>query len=87
MVSCPYYAEHFQCTLGKFVYKLKQTLPEIFDNIFTVNNEIHHHNTSQRGNLHIEHKVKKLENVKTRYQGTEIWNSTPTNIQEYNLSV
>ncbi len=35
-----------------------------------------------KGNLHVQHKVKKLEKLKTRHQGTEIWNSTPTNIQE-----
>ncbi len=70
--------------IAKFVYKHQtDTLPEIFDIIFTVNNEIHNHNnTRQRGNLNVEHKVKKLENLKTRHQGTEIWNSTPTNIQD-----
>ncbi len=73
----------YKLGIAKFVYKHQtDTLPEIFDNIFTVNNEIHHHNTRQRGNLHVEHKVKKRENLKTRHQWTEIWNATPTNIQE-----
>ncbi len=57
-------------------------LPEIFNNISTVNNDIHHYNTKQRDNLHVEHKVKKLENLESRHQGIEIWNSIPTNIQE-----
>ncbi len=72
----------YKLCIPKFVYKHQtDTLPEIFNNIFTVNNEIHNHNIRQRGNLHIDHKMKKLENL-TRHQGTEIWNATPTNIQE-----
>ncbi len=58
-----------------------------------VNNEIHHHydNNKQSGNLHIEHKVKKLDSMKTRHQVTEILNISHSlifrNVKPSNLSV
>ncbi len=58
----------YKLDIAKFVYKHQtNTLPEIFDNIFTVNNEIYHHNTRQRGNLHIEYeKAGEFENKTSR---------------------
>ncbi len=47
----------YKLGIAKFVYKHQtDTISEIFDNIFIVNNEIHNHNTRQSGNLHVEHK-------------------------------
>ena len=72
----------YKLSIAKFVYKQKnQILPEIFNNLFTENYEIHNHNTRQCGKLHVGHQKTKLESLKTKHQGTEIWNSIPSTIQ------
>ncbi len=67
----------------KFVYKQKNgLLPEIFENLFRENNQIHYsYNTRQNKNIHVRHSENKYSKMTTEQQGTNIWNSIPVLIR------
>jgi len=72
----------YRLNVAKFVYKQKNNLlPEIFNNLYIENNQIHTHNTRQRNNLHLKHPENKYGKLKIEHQGTEIWNSLPLKIR------
>ncbi len=67
----------YKFSIAKFVYKQrKHILPNIFDKLFTENCNIHSHNTK-----HVEFPRNKCGQLKTKYQGTIIWNDILENIK------
>ncbi len=65
----------FKYNAAKFVYKQKNgLLPEIFENLFIENNQIHSYNTKQNKNIHVRLSENKYSKMTTEQQGTNIWN-------------
>ncbi len=65
----------YKINTDKFVYKQKNGPPEIFNNIFKENNQIHSHNAQQTNNIHHKHIENKNGKITTENHGTIIWNS------------
>ena len=72
----------YKICIAKFVYKQKNgLLPEIFDNLFKENNQVHSHNTRQINNIHHKRTRNNYGQITTENQGTNIWNSIPVEIR------
>jgi hypothetical protein len=57
-------------------------LPEIFENVFLANSQLHSHNTRQSQNIHLSHVENKYGQLKIKHQGALIWNSLPIKIRK-----
>jgi hypothetical protein len=67
--------EIFSYQVSCFVFQHNNNLlPQPIASLFTVNSEMHHHNTRQKHNLHFA--FNKLS-FSIRSQGPKIWNSIP----------
>ena len=65
----------FNYQVSCFVFQhTNNLLPQPVASLFTLNSEMHHHNTRQRHNLHVT--INKLS-FSFRSQGPKIWNSIP----------
>ena len=67
----------------KFTHKQQNNdTPDIFNDVFTVNNTLHQHSTRQEYNLNIP--LPKTENDKKKisYRGPTLWNSIPRKIRD-----
>ncbi len=75
----------YKINIAKFVFKHQnESLPDIFKDLFTENSNIHSHNTRQSRKLHIDYPKNKFGKLKTKHQGTIIWNAIPPRIQNSN---
>jgi hypothetical protein len=57
----------------------KGNLPTFFDNYFTLNSEIHKHNTRSTNLIHKKGNRTNYGKFSIKYTGTEIWNGIPKN--------
>ena len=72
----------YKLFINKFIFKQHNNmLPNIFGDIFTLNNTIHHHDTRQSMKIHKVNPTNKIGQMKTAYQATLIWNSVPSNLR------
>ena len=63
--------------ISTFMFKFyHKDLPNIFQNMFTYNNEIYSHNTRQYSELHVPIIRCELTKMSIRYAGVIIWNKT-----------
>ena len=68
--------------VSKFVHKQRNNkTPQIFNNLFTENKEIHTHNTRQSHNLATQIGTTQLSQKTIKYRGPRIWNSIPMKIR------
>ena len=68
-----------------FMYRcLHNLLPAYFCDMFTINANIHLHNTRQKNNLHIVSHRLNTRKFTIRFQGPLIWNSINTDIRNSN---
>ena len=58
-------------------YYHKGSLPEIFQNYFTLNNCVHHYNTRRDTHLHVPVGNTTFGQRCTAYRGGKLWNSLP----------
>jgi hypothetical protein len=66
----------------KFVQKQRNgKVPDTFNNLFTVNAEVHNHNTRQALNLTIPQPRNELSKQKLNYNGPVLWNQLPAKIR------
>jgi hypothetical protein len=71
--------EIFSYQVSCFIFQHNNNLlPQPIASLFTVNSEMHHHNTRQKHNLHFT--FNKLS-FSIRSQGPKIWNSIPYTIR------
>ena len=60
-----------------FVYNQQNNkTPNIFENYFIENKEVHEHNTRQSHNLHITRPINSMGKKQIKYRGTNLWNDT-----------
>lgn len=70
-----------------FMYKYHHSsLPGMFDNFYTMNNDIHYHNTRQQNALHVPTAHSTLGSKVVRYTGVKIYNYF-TKIIDYNCTI
>jgi len=63
-------------------YRHLDILPDIFRNYFTRNTMIHHHNTRQHTDLHINRVHSSKGQKSFKYKGCSIWNGLPDSLKE-----
>ena len=74
------------CLVHKFYYNNNQ-LPIIFSNLFTLNTEIHSHNTRSLNNLHLPSVDNSCGTRCVQFNASRLWNNLPKKlktIQNYN---
>jgi len=65
-----------------FVYRYhKDKLPEIFNNCFMFNNEIHNYNTRSASNIHLPRVDTGYGQRSVCYVGVSLWNSLPDDLK------
>ena len=65
----------YQFRVGMFMFKYnKHDLPPVFDNLYTINNEIHQYSTRLATRIHIPKVRTNLLKHTIRYAGAIIWN-------------
>ena len=68
----------YKLSVLKIVHRQQNNLlPNIFDNFYTENTNIHNHNTRQSSSLHVPKPTNKHGLTCITYQGTLLWNSVP----------
>ena len=61
-----------------FVYNQRNNkTPNIFENYFIENKEVHKHNTRQSHNLHLTRPINNMGKKQIKYRGANLWNGTP----------
>ena len=73
---------HFQllCLVFKY-FNCKDKLPTVFTNFFTLNSEIHTHNTRFTNDLHLS-RVNSLRGVRcVKFKASQFWNNLPTKLK------
>ena len=61
-----------------FVYNQRNNkTPNIFENYFIENKEVHEHNTRQSHNLHLTRPINSMGKKQIKYRGANLWNGTP----------
>ena len=72
------------CIVHKFMY-LRHLLPEVINDIFCLNEQIHHYNTRNKKDLHPARIKTELYCEKTiSFQGRNCWNKLPSDRKEIN---
>ena len=72
------------CIVQKFMY-LRHLLPEALNDLFCRNEQIHHHNTRNKMDLHpVKIKTKLYDEKTISFQGRNCWNRLPSDIKEIN---
>ena len=68
---------------GLFMFKvMNNLLPPICQDLFIVNQSIHHYDTRQKHNIHIFHYRVNTSLFSIRINGPRIWNELPTSLRE-----
>ena len=66
-----------------FVYNQRNNItPNIFENYFIENKEVHEHNTRQSHNLHLTRPINSMGKKQIKYRGANLWNGTPLNYRK-----
>ena len=56
-------------------------LPSAFDAFFTLNKDLHNHNTRSSAKIHINYIRTNYSKHSIRYRGSQVWNSLPTAVK------
>ena len=74
--------------IGVFMYKVfYKDVPNIFNDYYLPNYEIHDHYTRQKDNIHLEVVKTNRRDMTMRYQGAKVWNIILNNNIMYKRSV
>ena len=68
------------CLIHKFVYSCHE-LPEIYQNYFIYNSEIHSHETRKSSALHLIQTNSNLGQRNIKFMGSQLWNKAPISIK------
>ena len=69
--------------IGIFMYNyVTQKLPQIFENYFQQNKDVHELNTRQADDFHLPFSRLKVRRFSIKIHGSEVWNSFPTYIKK-----
>lgn len=69
--------------VATFMYEcVNGNAPHMFKEYFTVNRNVHSHNTRQLNHLHIVKWHLNIRKFSFRVHGAQLWNSIPLNIRE-----
>ena len=69
--------------IGIFMYNyVTQKLPQIFENYFQQNKDVHERNTRQADDFHVPFSRLQVRRFSIKIHGSEVWNSFPTYIKK-----
>ena len=74
------YIQWLLLLVHNFVYH-KDKLPEIFNNYFIFNNEIHNYNTRSASSIHLPRVDTSYGQKSVSYAGVNLWNNLPEDLK------
>ena len=80
-----YVYDMYKLETGVFMYKYSTgSLPDGFNNCFTMRSEIHNYQTRSKGNYHLTNNIRVFSDHSVRTFGHLFWNSLHNNINKSN---
>ena len=68
--------------IALFMYSyFSNNLPKYFNNYFTLNKNIHSHDTRSASNVYIDYKRTNYGKFSLKYRGAHIWNNLPNELK------